>query len=142
VQLIHPGRTAHAPDFTVLYFPAERVVFGVDFMSARMVPGSNTLANGASISEYIGAIKVVESLDFTIAAPGHGPLGTRADIAAHRQYFENIEARVAAGIKAGRTVEQLQAARIMDEYKDWIEYDEDNDVNIANVYRTLSAVRR
>ena len=39
--------TAHAADFTVLYFPAERVVFGVDFMSVKVVPGSNTLANGA-----------------------------------------------------------------------------------------------
>ena len=43
---------------------------------------------------------------------------------------------------AGRTVEQLQAAQIMDEYKDWIEYDEDNDVNIANAYRTLSEQTR
>jgi cyclase len=142
VELIHPGRTAHAADFTVLYFPAERVVFGVDFMSVKMVPGSNTLANGASIAEYVDAIKAVEALDFMTAAPGHGPVGTRADIAAHRQYFESLATRVAAGIKAGRTVKDLQAARIMDEYKDWIEYDEDNDINIANVYKTLSTQRR
>jgi glyoxylase-like metal-dependent hydrolase (beta-lactamase superfamily II) len=139
VHLIHPGRTAHAPDLTVLYFPAERVVFGVDFMAAQMVPGSNTLANGASVAEYVNAVKAVEALDFTIAAPGHGPTGTRADIAAHRKYFEDLAARVGAGIKAGRTLEQIQQARIMDEYKGWIEYDEDNDVNIANVYKTLSA---
>ncbi|MSO82801.1 MAG: MBL fold metallo-hydrolase, partial [Acidobacteria bacterium] len=132
VQMIHPGRTGHAPDQTMLHFPAERVVFGVDFISVKMVPGSNTMAGGASIAEYVSAVKAVEALDFTIAAPGHGPMGTKADIVAHRQYFENLAARVAAGIKAGRTVEQLQAARIMDEYKDWIEYDEDNDVNIAN----------
>jgi glyoxylase-like metal-dependent hydrolase (beta-lactamase superfamily II) len=139
VQMVHPGRTPHASDLTVLYFPAERVVFGVDFMSVKMVPGSNTLANGASIDDYVAAIRAVETLDFTIAAPGHGPAGTKADLAAHRQYFENLASRVAAGIKAGRTVEQLQAAKIMDEYRDWIEYDEDNDVNIANAYRTLSA---
>jgi glyoxylase-like metal-dependent hydrolase (beta-lactamase superfamily II) len=142
VQLIHPGRTGHAPDLTVLYFPAERVVFGADFMAVRTVPGSNTLANGAPVAEYVAAVKAVEALDFDIAAPGHGPLGRKADIAAHRQYFENIAARVAAGIAAGRTVADLQAAKIMDEYKDWIEYDEDNPVNIANVYTTLSAARR
>jgi len=142
VQLIHPGRTAHASDLTVLFFPPERVAFGVDFMSVRMVPGSNTLAGGASISEYVNAVKAVEALDFDIAAPGHGPTGTKADIVAHRQYFENLAARVSAGIAAGRTAEQLQAARIMDEYKDWIEYDEDNDVNIANAYKTLSGQKR
>jgi glyoxylase-like metal-dependent hydrolase (beta-lactamase superfamily II) len=142
VQLIHPGPTRHAPDLTVLFFPAERVVFGVDFMAVKMVPGSNTLAGGAPVADYVNAIKAVEALDFTIAAPGHGPVGTKADIVAHRQYFENLGARVSAGFAAGRTVAQLQAAAIMDEYKEWIEYDEDNDVNIANVYRTLSAQKR
>ena len=90
----------------------------------------------------VNAIKTVEALDFTIAAPGHGPVGTKADIVAHRQYFENLGARVSAGIAAGRTTAQLQAAAIMDEYKGWIEYDEDNDVNIANVYKTPSAQKR
>jgi glyoxylase-like metal-dependent hydrolase (beta-lactamase superfamily II) len=142
VQLIHPGRTQHAQDLTVLLFPAERVVFGVDFMAVKTVPGSNTLAGGAPIAEYVNAVKAVEALDFDIVAPGHGPMGTKADIVAHRQYFENLGARVSAGIAAGRTVAQLQAARIMDEYKDWIEYDEDNDVNIANAYKTLSERKR
>ena len=142
VQMVHPGPTGHAPDQTALYFPAERVVFGVDFMAVTMVPGSNTLTGGASIAEYITAVRTVEALDFTIAAPGHGQTGTKADIAAHRQYFEHLAERVSAGIAAGRTVEQIQAAGIMREYKDWIEYDEDNDVNIANAYKTLSAQRR
>ena len=142
VQLLYPGRTGHASDLTVLYFPAERVVFGADFMAVATVPGSNTMARGAPISEYVDAVKTVEALDFTTAAPAHGPLGTKADIVAHRQYFENLAARVSAGIAAGRTVEELTAAKIMDEYKDWIEYDEDNDVNIANAYRTLSEQTR
>ncbi len=142
VQLIHPGRTGHAADLTVLYFPAERVVFGADFMAVGAVPGSNTMARGAPISEYVNAVRTVEALDFTTAAPAHGPLGTKADIADHREYFENLAARVSAGIAAGQTVEQLQAAQIMDEYKDWIEYDEDNDVNIANAYTTLSEETR
>ena len=139
VEMIHPGRTAHAPDLTVLYFPDEKVVFGADFMAVKTVPGSNTMANGAPVSEYVNALKAVEALDFNIAALGHSPIGTKADIVAHRQYYENIAARVAAGIKKGQTLEQIQAAKIMDEYKDWIEYDEDNDINIANVYKTLSA---
>ena len=63
VQLIHPGPTGHAPDLTVLYFPAERVVFGVDFMAVHMVPGSNTLANGAPAAEYVAAVKAVEALE-------------------------------------------------------------------------------
>ena len=141
VQMIHPGRMGHAPDMTVLLFPAERVLFGVDFVAIKTVPGSNTMANGAPVEEYVNALEVVEALDFDVVAPGHGPMGKKADIAEHRQYYEKIAARVAAGIAKGQTLEQIQAARIMDEYKDWIEYDEDNDINIANVYKTLSARR-
>ncbi|MBI2189500.1 MAG: MBL fold metallo-hydrolase [Acidobacteria bacterium] len=141
-DLIHPGRMGHAPDFTVLHFPAERAVFVVDYVAVRTVPGSNTLQNGASIAEYVNAIEAVEALDFDIAVPGHGPIGKKSDVADHRQYFERLAERVAAAIKAGRTLEQIQAAQIMAEYKDWIEYDEDNDINIANAYKNLSAQRR
>ena len=141
VELIHPGPTGHAPDLAVLYFPAERVVFGADFMAVKTVPGSNTMANGAPIEQYISALKVVDTLDFDIAAPAHGPVGTKRDIADHRRYFEQLASRISEGIKAGRTLEQLQGAQIMGEYKDWIEYDEDNPINIANAYKTLSARR-
>jgi glyoxylase-like metal-dependent hydrolase (beta-lactamase superfamily II) len=142
VQMIHPGRMGHAPDMTVLLFPAERVLFGVDFVAIKTVPGSNTMANGAPVEEYVNALKAVEALDFDIVAPGHGPMGKKADIAEHREYYEKIAARVAAGIAKGQTLEQIQAAKIMDEYREWIEYDEDNDINIANVYKTLSAQKR
>jgi glyoxylase-like metal-dependent hydrolase (beta-lactamase superfamily II) len=142
VEMVHPGRMGHAPDMTVLVFPAERVLFGVDFVNVKTVPGSNTLANGAPIAEYVNALKVVEALDFDVVAPGHGPMGKKADLAEHRQYYEKLAAGVAAGIAKGQTLEQIQAAKIMDEYRDWIEYDEDNDINIANAYKTLSAQKR
>lgn len=142
VDLIHPGRMGHAPDFTVLHFPAERAAFVVDYVAVRTVPGSNTLQNGAPIGEYVRAIRAVEALDFDIAVTGHGPIGKKSDLADHRQYFERLAERVAAAIKAGRSLEQLQAAGIMSEYKGWIEYDEDNDINIANAYKTLSAAPR
>lgn len=141
VELVHPGRMGHAPDFTVLHFPTERAVFVVDYVAVRTVPGSNTLQNGAPIAEYVNAIEAVEALDFDIAVTGHGPMGKKSDLADHRQYFERLAKRVTAGIKAGRSLEELQKAQIMGEYKGWIEYDEDNDINIANAYKTLSAQR-
>jgi glyoxylase-like metal-dependent hydrolase (beta-lactamase superfamily II) len=138
VDLVHPGRMGHAPDFTVLHFPAERAVFVVDYVAVRTVPGSNTLQNGAPIAEYVNAIKAVEVLDVDIVMTGHGPNGKKSDLADHRQYFERLAERVTDGIKAGRSLEELQKAQIMSEYKGWIEYDEDNDINIANAYKTLS----
>lgn len=138
VDLIHPGRMGHASDFTILHFPAERAVFVVDYVAVRTVPGSNTLQNGAPIAEYVNAIRAVEALDFDVAVPGHGPIGKKSDVADHRQYFERLAERVSAAVKAGRSLADVQKAQIMGEYKAWIEYDEDNDINIANAYKTLS----
>ena len=81
------GRQAGRSDSSRAYGPRarhdgvvlspERVVFGVDFVNVKTVPGSNTLANGASITEYVNALKVVDALDFDIVAPGHGPTGEK-----------------------------------------------------------------
>jgi cyclase len=138
VDLVHPGRMGHAPDVAVLHFPAERAAFVVDYVAVRTVPGSNTLQNGAPIADYVNAIRAVEALDVDLVVTGHGPNGKKSDLADHRQYFERLAERVAAGIKAGRSLAELQKAEIMSEYRDWIEYDEDNDINIANAYKTLS----
>jgi glyoxylase-like metal-dependent hydrolase (beta-lactamase superfamily II) len=93
VDLVHPGQMGHAPDFTVLQFPAERAVLVVDYVAVRTVPGSNTLQNGAPIAECVNAIKAVEVLDFDIVMTGHGPNGKKSDLADHRQYFEHLAER-------------------------------------------------
>jgi glyoxylase-like metal-dependent hydrolase (beta-lactamase superfamily II) len=43
--------------------------------------------------------------------PGHGEVATRADVAAFKTMLETIVNRVDAGIKAGKTLAQIQAEK-------------------------------
>jgi glyoxylase-like metal-dependent hydrolase (beta-lactamase superfamily II) len=137
VQLIHPGPN-HSDDATVTYFPAERVVHAVDWISVRTVPGVG-LDEGAALSSWISGLKRIEALDFDLVAPGHGNIGTKADLVDLRQYFEDLVAAVSQGIAAGRTVEQLQASSILEKYSWWPNYAQARNTSIALAYRRLGA---
>jgi glyoxylase-like metal-dependent hydrolase (beta-lactamase superfamily II) len=51
VMLMHPG-PSHSDDMTVLLFPEERTVFGVDLLHVKRLPVS---LNGYTVSEYVDA---------------------------------------------------------------------------------------
>ena len=133
VQIIHPG-TAHAADMAVLYFPAERAVFAVDYLPIKSLPFGFA---PSTPQDVIASVRAVEALDFDILIPGHGAQGTKADVAAYRQYVEDLLTGVQEGVKAGRTVEQLQASTMLEKYKDWQNYAMVRNANIAEVYALL-----
>jgi glyoxylase-like metal-dependent hydrolase (beta-lactamase superfamily II) len=133
VELVHPG-TAHAKDMAVLFFPAERVVFAVDYLPIKSLP---FFFAPSTPRDVIASVRSVEMLDFDTIAPGHGEMGTKADVTAFRQYVEDLQAGVEEGIKAGRTVEQLQASNMLEKYKSWPNYGMQRNANIAEVYGIL-----
>ena len=134
VELIHPGPN-HAPDMTVLYFPAERVVHAVDYLTVRRVP---RFLDGAPLQAWIDAMKKVEALNFDIFVPGHGNVGNKADVTEQREYFEALVAGVRAGIKSGRSVQELQASNLLERFSWWEDYSPGGrDNNIATAYKLL-----
>ncbi|NIW24505.1 MAG: hypothetical protein GWN29_08030, partial [Gammaproteobacteria bacterium] len=66
VELMHPGK-AHSDDMTVLYFPEEGAVFGVDFMHVNRFPAT---LGGYPVARFAEAIARVQTLDYQIAIPG------------------------------------------------------------------------
>ena len=128
--------TAHAPDMTVLRFPTEDAVFFVDFVSLKRVPFRNM--PGYELAGMLNSIRAVEALDFSIAIPGHGDVGTKEDVSEHRQYIEELRDAVAAGIARGRSLEQLQASITMDDYDHWASFPEWVPENVDGMYRMLT----
>jgi glyoxylase-like metal-dependent hydrolase (beta-lactamase superfamily II) len=134
VELIHPGPN-HAMDMTVLYFPAERIVHAVDYLTVRRVP---RFLDGAPLQAWIDAMKKVEALNFDIFVPGHGNVGNKADVVEQREYFEALVSGVRAGIKSGRTVQELQASNMLERFSWWEDYyPGGRDANIATAYKLL-----
>jgi glyoxylase-like metal-dependent hydrolase (beta-lactamase superfamily II) len=134
VELIHPG-AKHAPDITVLYFPAERVVHAVDYLTVRRVP---RFLDGAPLSDWIASMKKVEAVNFDIFVPGHGNVGNKADVTEQREYFEALVAGVRDGIESGKSVQELQASNLLERFSWWEDYyPSGRDNNIAVAYKLL-----
>ena len=144
VQLIFPGKN-HADDGTVLYFPAERVVFSTDFPADALVTTSmRSLPSGCGafdehpMSEWIKSYRTIEALDFDILAQGHGSvLFTKADVTEGRQYFEYLRDQVSQAMSRGVSLEEMKRTLMLDPYKGWANYDRLRTMNIEAAYNNL-----
>jgi glyoxylase-like metal-dependent hydrolase (beta-lactamase superfamily II) len=133
-----PLGIAHTDDSTALYFPDERTVFSADVMQIRRLPQS--LA--PSIGSYIDALRTIAALDFDHAATGHAVMGTKKDLLQSLGYLEELSKGVAAGIAAGRSLQDIQKTLMLDAYKGFERWDTHRTVHIAQVYATIMGTPR
>jgi glyoxylase-like metal-dependent hydrolase (beta-lactamase superfamily II) len=131
VEMIHVP-IEHADDNSVMLFPDDDSVFVVDFALVDRLPF------GTLVGE-VDQIKQIEALKWEHFVPGHGHVGTRASLAAHRRYREELRTAVAEGLAAGRTLEQLKQSVTMDRYKDWEFYQQWRADNVTGMYQLLTA---
>ena len=136
VEMIHLG-IAHTNDSSVIYFPDERAVFSADVMQIKRLPQSLAPSVGA----YIDALRTIVALDFDHALAGHALAGTKKDAAMTLQYLEDLATGVAAGIGAGRSLQESQKTLTLDTYKGFERWDTHRTVHIAQVYESLKGSR-
>ncbi|MEO3429197.1 MBL fold metallo-hydrolase [Pelagibius sp. CAU 1746] len=139
VELVHVGPN-HSDNMIVMHFPAERVVFAVDFISVKRLP-FRTLSD-AYFPQWMDAIARVEEIDFDILAPGHGDMGTKADAADHRRYLETLYDQVLAAARAGKSVEEMKAEITLDAYSGWQQYEAWRGENIEGMAAHIALHRR
>ena len=139
VNLLYVGRS-HSDNMIVVHFPAEKILYAVDFISVKRLPYKNL--GDAYFPDWIDAIKFVEGLDFEILSPGHGNMGTKADAVDHRMYLEELYAAVVEGARHVKSLEELQAEIQMENYKDWQQYEAWRTMNIEGIYQRVVLQRR
>ena len=71
------------------------------------------LGSGGSVEGIISAAEKVLALanDSSKIIPGHGPLATKKDLTAYRDTMKEIRNRVQSQIKAGKSLEEVIAAK-------------------------------
>jgi cyclase len=132
LQLSEVG-PAHTRGDTLVYAPADRVLFTGDILFA----GSHPIAWAGPVSNWIAACDRILAMDVEVIVPGHGPIAGFDEVRELKAYFEYLyteaRARHAEGMSA------LQAARSISltRWADWGE-GERLVVNIANIYSELS----
>ncbi len=139
VELVYVG-PSHSDNMIVMNFPAERTLFAVDIVTVGRV-AYKTLSD-AYFPGWMEALKKVEAIDFDILAPGHGPLGTRTDARDQRLYLEELYAAVLAGLREGKSVEQMQDTIKLERYADWGQYEAWLPLNIQGMAANIRLHRR
>jgi glyoxylase-like metal-dependent hydrolase (beta-lactamase superfamily II) len=134
--MIYTGTHTHTDDMSIVIFPDQSVGYLVDFISIVRPP--RWISGDQPLHTWIDAIRIVEAQDFETAAPGHGAVGSSEYVTLFREYLEQLRDEVGAGIAAGESIEALQQRIYMDEYNDWISYDDFRPQNIADMYRLLT----
>ncbi len=110
----------HTDGDAVIYFPQSNVVhMGDDFFNGRF-PFID-VENGGSVKGLIANIdKVVASLpDDVKIIPGHGDLSDKAGLRRFADMLRGSSAAVERAIKAGRTLDQMKADKILAQWDDW-----------------------
>jgi glyoxylase-like metal-dependent hydrolase (beta-lactamase superfamily II) len=142
VQLFHQP-AAHSDGDSLVFFRRSDVVSTGDIFVPDRYPVID-VAKGGSINGVVAALNRI--LDITVPAdkqeggtmviPGHGRLCDEADVVEYRDAMTIIRDRIQDQVKKGRTLEQVKAARITQDYDPLYG---PSDAFVEAAYRSLSA---
>ncbi len=127
----------HGEDLIAVVVRPANVAFITDVASPKRLPWRNM--GGANIDDWISQIRKIESLDFDVFAPAHGNVGVKADAADARIYLEQLKTEVLAGLKEGKSADDLKTDVTMSDYKDWGNYAEWLPLNIEGMTSFLQS---
>jgi cyclase len=116
IRLI-PMVAAHTDGDTLVYFPGANVLMTGDFYRSVGYPFPDR-ANGGSLKGLLDALQAVVDLakPDTKIIPGHGEIVNKTAVAAHKAMAIVIRDRVAAMVKAGKTADEVVAAKPTADY--------------------------
>jgi glyoxylase-like metal-dependent hydrolase (beta-lactamase superfamily II) len=136
VELIH-AKNRHTSDLFDVYFPDERVLFASDYVWINRLC-CNFSFDRRPMSTWIASIRALEALDFDTVINSHWESGTKADVVRFREYLEELNTAVGAGVKAGKSVEELQKTITLDKYRAWAGYPDQVPAIIASAFSSLT----
>lgn len=110
LHVIHVANAHTDGDSLVHWERSDVLHMGDTFFYEATLPFID-IGSGGSIDGLIAAAN--RGLELaranTKVIPGHGPLARRADLLAYRDMLVDVRSKIAAGIAAGQTLEQIQA---------------------------------
>ena len=111
----------HTDGDSVIFFTQSNVVhMGDDFFNGGMFPFIDIDSGGSVQGMIAGDEKVLAEVpDDVKIIPGHGPLATKDDLRKFVTVLKETSAAVAAGIKKGKTLDQLKQEKVLAKWDSW-----------------------
>ncbi|HJR09231.1 MAG TPA: MBL fold metallo-hydrolase [Pyrinomonadaceae bacterium] len=138
IRVIH-FPAGHTDGDSVMFFTASNVVHMGDHFFAGRFPFVDLDHGGsvAGMSKNVGEVIARVPADVRII-PGHGPLSTLDDLKLYRRMLTETSDIIRKQIAAGKTLEQVKAAGLPDEWKTWGTGFINTDRWIETVYNSIS----
>ncbi len=139
IRAIHVPH-GHTDGDSIIFFPQSNVVhMGDDFFNGGMFPFID-IASGGSVQGMIaGGEKVLAEVpDDAKIIPGHGPLGNKEDLRKFVTVLKETSAAVEAGIKQGKSLDQLKREKVLAKWDSWGQSFIKTDVFIEILYDSLT----
>jgi cyclase len=129
----------HTDGDSVIFFTQSNVVhMGDDFFNSGMFPFIDIESGGSVQGMIAGDEKVLAEVpDDVKIIPGHGPLGTKDDLRKFVQMLKETSAAVEAGIKKGKTLDQLKQEKVLAKWDSWGQAFIKTDMFIEILYDSL-----
>jgi len=139
LEVTHVAR-AHTDGDSIVRFRKANVVHMGDTFFNGSYPFIDVDSGGSIDGVIAAADRVLPSIDAgTKLIPGHGPLGTKAELQSYREMLAGIRDRVKALIAQGKTLDQVIAARPTAQWDaTWGKGFMKPDIFVAFVHRSLT----
>jgi len=114
IRAIHVPN-GHTDGDAVIFFQQSNVIhMGDDFFNGGMFPFIDLDSGGSVQGMIAGGEKILaEAPDDAKIIPGHGPLGNKDDLRKFVTMLKETSAVVQAGIKQGKTLDQLKKEKVL-----------------------------
>jgi glyoxylase-like metal-dependent hydrolase (beta-lactamase superfamily II) len=124
---VAPG---HTNSDAYLVLPEDRIMFMGDLGFLQCQPFMVFCQPQA----WIAWLEEAEQADVEVFVPGHGPLGTRADLSLQRQYITLLVEQVAQAIRDGIQVEQVVDSPPGPPFDAWLHGSRRWEANVLSAY--------
>lgn len=126
-----------------LLIPGQKLIAVIDWVIIGRLPYRDLARY--NVDGMIRSLHQLETLDFTLAAPGHAKIGTKADIRITRRYLETTRDAVIEGIRQGTPLETLlpnirAKLAAVPEFNNLARFDDWGDLNITGIYNQIARI--
>ena len=132
VELRFFGR-AHTRGDIAVYLPTEGVLFAGDLSFHQYIPNAR---DGFPLAWADTADRAAQ-VECDVVVPGHGPLGTRADMAEMRECLQRISAHGERSFAQGRSEEEALASLDLGPFSGWGRQEDRLPPLMSRLYREL-----
>ena len=134
VELHYVGMS-HGLGMTVFRVAEQKIAYIADIVTPKRVLFS--IVPDFNINEWKRALAEVEALDFDMAVFSHpgdeNAVGSKADVAANREFIEDLQAAIVAEFKKGKGFTEIPLLVKLPKYENWAMYNEWLPLNVWRV---------